>query len=893
MNLLAPVRLRCEYRKNPLGIDVKQPRFSWILEATQRNQSPAGCQIWVATHPEMLRNHQPDVWDSGKMETAQSVNLKYDGKPLESSQRYYWCVRWWDADGNESPFSAPAFFETGLLNAADWQAQWITKKEFRTFESNATKNLPADQHQVHATYFRHEFSCTKTVKQARIYVCGLGVYELHLNGKKVGDCVLDPGFTDYLKLARYTTYDVTEWIQAENAIGVILGNGHLLKKFGFERPKLIFQLHLEFTDGTHETIGSDPGWRVDSGPLQENGIYFGEKYDARLEEPGWNCAGFVDSHWETCVPAPPAPLAAQISEPVRVVQEITPKQILAPQTGVYVFDLGQNFSGWVRLQVRGPRGTQVNLHFAELIHRDGSLNPATNKLAEATDTYILKGEGLEIYEPRFTYHGFRYVEVTGFPGVPTLQSLTGCFIHSDVSPTGDFHCSNELINRIHEIVLRGQLSNLVSIPTDSPQRDERQGWMGDAVLAAEEAIFNFNMINFFRKFIRDIRLAQHENGSIPDVVPPYWRQLYPGDPAWASAYISLSWLMWWYYDDVQILEENYDYFKQYIEFLTDQSDKHIIKNLGKYGDWSQPGSLSPKKTPVELTATWFYYHDVFFLAKIARVLEKEVDARELETLAEEIKIAFNDYFLKDGKYLANYNGPFDKMMNQTSNALPLYLDMPPAEVKEKIMTQLVESVVRLHDYHLDTGIVGTRYILDVLTQNGYADVAYQVVSQKDYPSLGYMVEEGATTVWERWEKMVGGGVNSHNHIMLGSIDAWFYKNIAGLSCLAPGWQKIGVSPYFGQDLTHAIATLETVRGRVHLSWEKRDGQLQLLLDIPVGATAVLGLPKPDDTALLLEGERVLTSKNTGAIPEIISFLENETGWILEITNGAYLFEVKL
>lgn len=885
--LPAPTSLRCEDLENPLGIDAKSPRFSWILTATARNQTQAAGQVLVATTPERLQPGQADVWDSGTRTTDEPVI--YAGPALVSRQRYFWCVRWWDATGNESPFSAPAYFETGLF--ADWQAQWITRQTFRTFESNATKNLAADQHLVHAAYFRHEFGLTKAVKSARAWVCGLGLYELRLNGKKVGDRVLEPGFTDYLKLAQYTTYDVTDSLQTENAVGMILGNGHLLKKFGFDRPKLIFQLQIEFADGTHETIISHPGWRVSDGPLQENGIYFGEKYDARLEAPGWDGPGFDDAGWENCVRAEASPLAAYLGEPVRVAQEIPAQQIFSPNPGVYVFDFGQNFSGWVRVQVQGPVGTTIKLHFAELIHPDGALNPATNKLAEAIDEYTLRGAGLEIYEPRFTYHGFRYVELTGFPGVPSLSTLTGCFVHSDVPSAGEFRCSNELINQIHAIVRRGQLSNLVSIPTDSPQRDERQGWMGDAALAAEQAVFNFKMVNFFRKYLRDIRLAQHENGSIPDVVPPYWRQLYPGDPAWATAYISLAWLNYWYYDDRQILAENFPHFKRYIQFLQSQAENHILKNLGKYGDWSQPGSLSPKKTPVALTATWFYYHDVFYLARIAEVLQLETDVRELRALAAEIRTAFNQYFLKDGKYLANYNGPFDKMLNQTANALPLYLEMAPEDAKAKILAQLVESIVRLHDYHLDTGIIGTRYILDVLTENGYRDVAYRVVSQRDYPSLGYMVAEGATTVWERWEKLVGGGVNSHNHIMLGSIDAWFYKNIAGLVCLAPGWKKIGVAPFTGADLTHATATLETVRGRVHFSWEKRGDGLRFNLQIPVGATAEVHLPKTGAPVSLRENGVPLNAETAHALPEILSFRDTEDTWLLEITSGAFQFEI--
>ena len=897
MTIRPATNLKCEYLTNPLGVDTTAPRFSWTVETKERNQFQSACQILVASKEQFLQEEKPDMWDSGKIKTNENFNIPYNGEKLESRKQYFWCVRCWDKDGKESPYSNVAFFEMGLLKPGDWQAKWITKKEFKEFKVTSNKGLGkhlGDFTHVHAAYFRNEFTAGKGVKNARVHVCGLGYYELRINGLKVGDHVLDPAQTDYFKTALYTTYDISHLVHGQNVVGIILGNGRHVKNYRYPNPKLILQIHLEYEDGRNEIVVSDESWKVSYGPLMENGIYYGEKYDARLEMPGWDSPNFDETDWEKIFATTGPPLLSQMMPPIRVTERLRPVSIANPSPGMYIYDFGQNFTGWVKLFVRGPRGAEVKLRFAELINNDGNLNTATNSVAEATDIYILSGEGDEVYEPRFTYHGFRYVEITGFPGVPTLKNLEGCFLHSDVEAAGDFQCSNQLINKIHRNTIWGQLSNLMSIPTDCPQRDERHGWMGDAQLVAEESIYNFDMAAFYTNFLRQIQLAQSEDGSLPDVVPPYWAFLRPADPAWGTAYITIAWNMYFYYGDIRVLGRHYETMRRYVDFLTAQSDNHIQRHLGKYGDWCPPGSIIPKKTPVELTSTWYYYFDVLHLSKIASVLKKEDEFSRLSKLADEIKTSFNDEFLKEDQYAAHRVSPVDFFPNQTSNTLPLYLDMAPEKKKESVIEKLLYSIIHDHDYHLDTGILGTRYILDVLTQNGYENVAYKIATQESYPSWGYMIAEGATTLWERWEKISGGGMNSHNHIMLGSVDAWFYKHIAGIRCLKPGWEKVGFRPIIEQDLNYATASVKTIKGDFYISWVREENQFTLIASVPVGVSAEISLPRLWQEFQITESENFIWNKKKLATPNIdIRFLNKEKKYLIfEVGSGYYQFKIE-
>jgi len=591
-----PTDLLCEYTANPVGVDVLHPRFSWVLRHSERGRAQSAYHILVAITRENLLNDVGDVWDSKKVESDKSVNVEYEGKSLESKVIYYWKVRWWDDKGQVSPFSEVATFEMGLLTEDDWDAMWIGGGDLLC----------------------NQFVIEDEVKQARAYVCGLGWYELRINGKKVGDHQLDPGQTDYEKLVLYSTYNVTDLLtEGENVIGVMLGSGRYaqdwstvpevlerVKSYKNASPKVILQSEIELEDGSCRKVITDETWKVSKGPIVEDDIYNGETYDAKLEKPGWDSPGYDDSEWEKAkvVEPPGGQLVSQATlPPIKIIKTIQPVALTNPKLDVYVYDFGQNFTGWVRLTVSGPRGTEVKLRHAEVLHPDGMINVIPNRRAKAIDTYILKGEGIEVYEPRFTYHGFRYVEVTGYPGTPNLNTLQGVVVHSAVEPVGGFSCSNPLINRIHQCILWSQLANLMSIPTDCPQRNERMGWLGDAQLIAEEAIYNLDMAGFYTKWLRDIREAQREDGSLPDVVPPYWL-LYPADPPWGTACIVIPWCLYLYYADERVLADNYQVMKGWVDFLTTKTEGYLI-TYSKYGDWCPPGKLRSLDTPGELISS--------------------------------------------------------------------------------------------------------------------------------------------------------------------------------------------------------------------------------------------------------------------------------------------------
>jgi len=906
-----PTNLLCEYTSNPLGIDVTSPRFSWVINHSERGQLQSAYQVLVASKRENLDTDNGDKWDSGKVTSGESINVSYTGLPLKSGKTYYWKVRVWDKDGKMSPWSKIATFEMGLLAPNDWKGKWIKG----------------------GNLLRKEFIVSKDINRARAYMCGLGYYELRINGEKVGDHVLDPGWTDYDKRVLYVTYDVTKYLKrGKNAVGVMLGNGRYspphktvnpLKKYS-DSPVLRLQINIEFIDSSSMWVVTDETWKVIQGPIIFDDIYDGEIYDARLERLGWDTPNYNDSDWTTATVADPpgGKLVSQVGlPPIKVIKKIQPIEITNPRPDVYVYDFGQNFAGWVKLRVSGPRGTKVKLKYSELLNEDGMVNTLPNQGAKATDTYILKGEGQEVYEPRFTYHGFRYVEVTGSSDGLMLESLEGCVVHSAVEPTGRFICSNSLINHIHRNILWGQLSNLMSIPTDCPQRDERMGWMADAQLSAEEAIYNFNMAGFYTKWVADIKEAQEEDGSVPDVVPPYWN-LYPADPAWGTACIVIPWYLYLYYGDRQILRQNYSVMKKWVDFLGTQAINYII-SYGKYGDWCPPWHIRSVDTPLKITSTWYYYHDTLILSKIAHILNEFEDAEKYTQVAERIKEAFNKEFLQEDRYSGEkYSELYEKIeahlpamfpedkkkeeikkfvtmfatSSQTPNVLSLFLNMVPEDKREAVLKNLVDDITIIHSNHLNTGIVGTRYILDVLTRYERVDLAYKLLTQTTYPSWGYMVREGATTIWERWEDFTGAGMNSHNHIMYGSVDAWLYKVLAGINIdpVGPGFQRIIIKPYVVDDLKYVSASLKTIRGIIFSSWRKQGDSLILNVILPVNSQAKVSIPKMGLENIMIEESGKVIWKNNlyvDGVAGITGGNEEETYVTFDVGSGSYSFKI--
>jgi alpha-L-rhamnosidase len=877
-----PASLKCEYLTDPLGIDVRQPRFSWVLAHTERGQGQTAYQVHVATSASLLSQEKPDQWDSGKVASEESTQIVYAGKALESGRTYYWRVRTWDKAGSVSPYSAAARFEMGLLSPGEWKGQWIGGNKL----------------------LRKEISIPSAIKRARAYVTALGYYELRLNGEKVGKNVLDPGWTTFEKRHLYTTCDVTSHLRpGANAVGVMLGNGWAVmdKRFGapivtpYTSPALLLQLNIELDDGKQLSVVSDTTWKTGESPIVSDSIFDGEVYDARRESPGWDRAGFSDSTWAAAQVMKPAGgvLSAQMMPPIRVIDTLVPVKIMNPQPGIYVYDLGQNISGWARLKVKGPRGAAVRMRFSELAYDNGMINRENIRRAKAEDTYILRGEGAEVYEPRFTYHGFRYVEVTGFPGTPSLDSIRGRLVHTAVEPTGSFVSSNPTLNAIQKIIRWGQRTNLHSVQTDCPQRDERMGWMGDLQTTAEEAMMNFDMAAFYTNTMQNIRDIQGADGTVTDTVPHKYGSR-PADPAWGTAYPQLCWFMYEQYGDRRMLEESYEGIKRYVEFLKSRAPDHILR-FSYYGDW-----VAVERTPGEYVSAYFYYNDVNILRKMAEALGKTADAQAYAQLAAQIKEAFNREFL-NGK-TANYaNG------TQTANAMALFRDLAPDSAKGAVQSNLTQDVLYEHDSHLTTGFIGAKILFPALTKMGRSDLAYDVATQTTYPSWGYMIANGATTLWELWQNKVGPSMNSHNHPMLGSIGSWFYQALGGINVdpRAPGYRGILIRPQIVRDLTSVSATVETLRGPVTSSWTHTPGIVTLEVTVPVGSIAQVVIPKDDEMGdvVVREGDRVVWEKGKfvpgtpGVISgkegaEPISFLAPTKEAIsLEVGSGQYSFKL--
>jgi alpha-L-rhamnosidase len=798
----APTALRCEYLVNPVGIDMAKPRFFWIVGHQERGQVQSAYEVIVSTDPKAAAG---DAWDSGKVASARSTQVPFAGKALESGKSYYWKVKAWDRDGRESAWSAVARFDTGLFNKSDWKGVWIGPKN----------------------QLRKEFTLSGRVKRARAYVAGLGYHELRLNGRKAGSHVLDPAWTTYDKRVLYVTYDVTRFLrEGANAAAVTLGHGW------YKDRALLLRIDIEMEDGTTTSVVSDTTWKAADGPIVADSVYDGETYDARRETAGWERPGFDDKDWPAAkaVKGPAGVLSAQLMPAIQIVDTIVPLKMSSPLPDVYVFDMGQNFSGWARLRVQGPRGADVRLRFAELLYNNGTLNQENLRSAQAEDHYILKGEGEEAWEPRFTYHGFRYVEVTGFPGTPKLDTIRGRVVHSAVEPIGSFAASKDILNGLQRIITWGQKTNLHSIPTDCDQRDERMGWMGDAQGTAEEAIMNFDMAAFYTNFVRDIRDVQDAKGRITDTVPFIWGSR-PADPAWGTAYPLIAWYMYQYYGDTRILEDHYAGLKKYVEFLRSTAENGVLK-WSHYGDW-----VAVEKCPSAIVSSFYYYYDVKVLADAARVIGKTGDAALYDKLAAEIKAAFNREFYdpKTGNYADG---------TQTANTLPLFLDIA-TEKQGGAWGRLFDDIVYKHDSHLTTGIIGTKYIMELLTRNGSADLAYDIACKTDYPSWGYMIANGATTLWELWQKREGPSMNSHNHPMFGSVGSWLYKALAGIN-LAPGttgFESVLIQPQMVRDLTHASGSTRTVRGEVACAWSRTERKIRVEVTIPFGSEAEVVIPK--------------------------------------------------
>jgi alpha-L-rhamnosidase len=875
---LSVARLQCEYLENPLGIDTLHPRLSWIVESRLRGQRQIAYQILVASTEANLKADEGDLWDTGQVPSDQTIQLAYAGKPLTSHQRCFWKVRVWDQYKQDSPYSDPGSWEMGLLSPQDWPGRWI--------------GLTTDTNSATAPLLRRAFTLGKRIKQARVYVCGLGYYELHINGTKIGDHCLDPAYTRYDKRDLYVTYDVTTAVQqGANAIGVVLGNGwHNVQTravWDFHKapwraaPKLYLQLRVEYADGYAETLVTDKQWKASTGPIVFDSIYGGETYDARLEKPGWDTATFDDKAWPAAqeVEAPVGKLAAQMMPPIKTDQVIKPVWVTEPKPGVFVFDMGQNFAGYAELNVRGPAGTKVVMKYGERIHTNGMIDLAeiqqhvkrmdTNQQFQ-TDTYILKGGGPETWHSRFVYHGFQYVEVTGFPGAPNLDNLRGVFLHSAVPAVGEFECSNPLLNKIWRAGRWSYLSNLEGIPTDCPHR-EKNGWTGDAHLAAEQGLLNFAPAAVYTKWINDLADEQRPSGELPGIVPTSgWGYKWGNGPAWDSAFLLIPLYLYEYCGDTQVLRDHYPAMKRYVDYLTSKAKDGIV-DIG-LNDWA------PFKTttPADITSTAYYYKDARIVALAAGLLDNEADALQYAELAAGIKQAFNLKFYHPDTGLYG-NG------SQTSLSCALYQGLADPDVRPLVMSNLVANVEE-HQGHIDTGILGAKYLLNALLENGRADVAYRIVTQTNLPSWGWWIGQGATTLWEEWN-----GSGSRNHIMFGDISAWFYKALAGINFdpAAPAFKHFTIQPNILGGLTSAKATYNSIRGTIVSDWKTDKVGLHLTVTIPANTTATVSIPVANP-AKISEGN------GPAATAEGIKLLGAEGGRSLfEVGSGTYQFTAPL
>ncbi|MGH7979080.1 MAG: glycoside hydrolase family 78 protein, partial [Limisphaerales bacterium] len=839
---LAPVDLRCDDLMDPQGVDFRTPLLSWILPVKQGRQQSAW-EILVASSREALVKDNGDVWDSGKVNSSQSIQVKYGGKALASGGMYFWKVRVWDASRLISAWSSPAFWTMGLLDPSDWKAKWIGHDEPT---APKTRSLPA-------RWLRKEFNLPEDSDRATVYFSGLGWSELYVNGRKVGDHVLSPPLSQYPKREYYETYEVTGLLKkGANAIGVVLGDGRFFSprtnaaNAGY--PKLILQLHVKFPDGAATDIVSDASWKLSTdGPITANNEYDGEDYDARKEFYGWSRPGFDDSAWPPAdlVSAPEGALSGIRQEPTRVTEEIKPVSMKEIRRGVFIFDLGQNVAGWCELKVQGPAGTRVTLRHAETLKSDGDLYTANLRSAKATDVYTLKGGGLETWQPRFTLHGFRYVELTGYPGKPTLDSITGCVVGDDLPVTGAFECSNPLINKIYHNIVWGVRDNYRSIPTDCCQRDERQGWLGDRAEESRGEAYCFDNDALYSKWLQDMADCQRPSGSISSVCPAYWR-VYVDDVTWASASVVIPEMLRDQFGDERTIAEHYNCARKWMDHMEGFITNGIISN-DRYGDWCMPPEdpkLIHSKDPSRITAgpllaTPFFYNDLRLMQGYARQLGKTNDAAHFKQLAKTMKDAFNKrYFNRD-------TGQYDNG-TPTSSVLPLAFDMVPADMRERAVQFLVKKLWGTWGGHIGVGVVGGKYLMRVLTENGQPDLAYTIVTRTNYPGWGYMVGHGATTIWELWNgDTADPSMNSGNHVMLiGDLAIWMYEDLAGIKPdpIEPGFKHIIMRPMPVGGINFVKAAHESPYGWIRSEWHLDENEFDWHIEIPANTTATIYLP---------------------------------------------------
>ncbi len=844
-----PVNLRCENLENPIAIDIASPFLSWNLVSEKRGQLQSAFQILVSDSRDILNKNVGEYWNTGKVESDFSVNVKYKGKSLKSRDVLYWKVKVWNAEDEESDWSEISKWEMSFLEQTDWQAKWI---------GIAQDENPLSYETDPAPYFRNEINLTEKIKSAKVYVSGLGFYELYLNGTKVGDHVLAPAQTNYDKRALpkllyhyddqsttrvfYNTFDVTNQLQkGENVIGMILGNGWYNQRdrtvegdLWYSTPRLIFQMEIEYASGKKETVVSNEDWKVATGPLLHDGIFTGEIFDARLENESWNVPGFNAENWQKAqlVTAPTGKMESQLAPPDKVIRTFKPATISTNEDGLIVVDAGEMISGWVRLRINEKSGQEISMRFIEELGSNYGQK----------DIYISNGSGNEIYEPRFTWHAFRTIEISGITHQLTKDDIDIVVVNTDVTSVGNFGCSNELFNKIQENYIRTQLGNFHgSISSDCPHR-ERLGYTGDGSILVESSILNFDMTNFYQKWTNDMDDARNKKTGFVPHTAPYWGG--GGGPAWGSAYVITPWFNYLYYGNSRILEQHYSGMKQWVEYLGTRTDENgiVVREEPRgwcLGDWATPGKI---EIPPAFVNTCYYFYVTDLMSKIATVLGNESDAEYFKKLAAEIKEVINSrFFDKDKKQY--WEG------RQGANVFALAFGIVPEEHIKDVLKNLAENINK-NKGHLDTGILATPLLLDILTKYGMEDLAFSIMNQRDFPGFGdYILGKDATTLWENWN-----GDSSHSHPMYGSVIRWFYQAVAGIypDVENPGFKNVIIKPALCGDLSFASADYNSINGKITSNWKLRDGDFHLNIEIPANSTATVFIPA-ESQAKITEG----------------------------------------
>lgn len=853
--------LSCEHQFDKAIICTKTPRFYWLLGSCNeklRNLSQKAYQIIVSETVEEVYDGRGVLWDTGKIFSEYQQQTVYSGLKLKSGTTYYAAVRVWDTDDHVTPWSSPLKITAALLNQGDWAARWITTPIYHDS----------------SPMFRKDFNIPGKPFQANVFISAAGVYRLSINGKRVGKGYLGPAWTEYSKRILYEVYDVSNFLKiGYNTVGIILGDGRWRTSM-YKAPEILFELRItyqvDYPEGNTQksssmTISSNTvsNWKVThEGPIRSSSIYDGEIYDACRIIEGWDSPHFtLNQNWKSPLSSsgPEGMLVYQNMEPIEIVDQVKPVKQTEPIPGVYVFDFGKNIAGRVRVHLRGEKGQKLLFKYSEILHDNGTVNQINLRTAKARDIFYCRGGEEETWEPEFTYHGYRYVQVEGLIDFSQLLEIQSVIMRTAVTERGLIKSSDETLNRIYDMCKLSEAGNLHGIPTDCPQRDERLGWLNDMTARTEALIHHFSVARFLTKWHNDIRDAQDKkNGAITDTAPFSHFGRKPADPV-SSSFLLIPWLLYMHYEDREIIADSYEDMKQWVDYLRSQSDDGII-DYSYFGDWASPKSFSRQdsigagavslNTPGSFVSTVFYYLDVVLMCRFAQVLGRINDLHTYTALAEKIKLKFNNVFF-------NPEAGYYSSGSQTSSLLPLAFGLVPEKNSEVLKDHLLFDIIHNHKKHLTTGNQGTKYILEVLSEVGETNLAYEILTNSSYPGWKYMLDHGATTTWERWEYVTEGALSamaSHNHPMNASIAAWMYTHLGGIQAHSPGFRQIKIKPYIPEKLHRLHVELMTLRGKILLIWKQSPEKIEITVSIPVGSQAYVWIPL---TEKRLERKRIM------------------------------------